>query len=115
MRPFELLTSFGRVQRRTHNKIFAVDSQLAVIGGRNIVVDYFDVHRSVNFRDVELLAAGPIPHAAVTSLDDFWNSPWVVPIEAFLKRTPTDPRPTRSPPSSRSSSGAPRSPQRPRP
>jgi len=90
MRPFELLTSFGRVQRRMHNKIFAVDSQLAVIGGRNIGDNYFDLNRTVNFSDVELLAAGPIAHAAVTSFDDYWNSPWAVPIEAFLKRAPTE-------------------------
>ena len=90
MRPLELLTSFGRVQRRMHNKIFAVDSQLAVIGGRNIGDNYFDLHHSVNFSDVELLAAGPIAHAAVSSFDDYWNSPWAVPIEAFLTRTPTE-------------------------
>ena len=89
MRPVELLTSFGRVQRRMHNKIFAVDSQLAVIGGRNIGDDYFDRHRAVNFSDVELLAGGPIAHAAVSSFDDYWNSPWAVPIEAFLRRAPT--------------------------
>jgi putative cardiolipin synthase len=90
MRPLELVTSFGRVQRRMHNKIFAVDSQLAVIGGRNIGNNYFDLHRSVNFSDLELLAAGPIAHAVVSSFDDYWNSPWAVPIEAFLARPPTE-------------------------
>jgi cardiolipin synthase C len=90
MRPLEALTSFGRVQRRMHNKIFAVDSQLAVIGGRNIGDDYFDVNRRVNFTDVELLAAGPVVHAVVASFDDYWNSQWAVPIEAFLSRTPTE-------------------------
>ncbi|MBS0375977.1 MAG: phospholipase D family protein [Proteobacteria bacterium] len=90
MRPLELVTSFGRVQRRMHNKIFAVDAQLAVIGGRNIADSYFDLHRSVNFSDVELLAAGPIARAVVTSFDDYWNSPWAVPIEAFLERPPTE-------------------------
>jgi cardiolipin synthase C len=90
MRPLELITSFGRVQRRMHNKIFAVDSQLAVIGGRNIGDNYFDLHHSVNFSDLELLAAGPIAHAAVSSFDGYWNSPWAVPIEAFLERMPTE-------------------------
>ena len=90
MRPLEFLTSFGRVQRRMHNKIFAVDSQLVVVGGRNIGDDYFDMNRSVNFSDLELLGAGPIATAAVASFDDYWNSPWAVPIEAFLARTPTE-------------------------
>ena len=89
MRPVEFITSFGRVQRRMHNKIFAVDGQLAVIGGRNIGDNYFDLHRGVNFSDLELLAAGPVAFAAVASFDEYWNSPWAVPIEAFLKRTPT--------------------------
>ena len=90
LRPLELLTSFGRVQRRMHNKIFAVDSQLVVVGGRNIGDNYFDLHRSVNFSDIELLAAGPIAQAALASFDDYWNSPWAVPIAAFLDRTPTE-------------------------
>ena len=89
MRPVELVTSFGRVQRRMHNKIFAVDGQLAVIGGRNIGDNYFDLHRGVNFSDLELLAAGPVAFAAEASFDEYWNSPWAVPIEAFLKRMPT--------------------------
>ena len=91
MRPFELLTSFGRVQRRMHNKIFAVDAQVAVIGGRNIADDYFDLHGSVNFSDLELLAAGPIARRVVASFDDYWNSVWAIPIEAFLARPPTEP------------------------
>jgi cardiolipin synthase C len=89
MRPLEFATSFGRVQRRMHNKIFAVDGQLAVIGGRNIGDNYFDLHRGVNFSDLEVLAAGPVAHDAVASFDEYWNSPWAVPIEAFLKRMPT--------------------------
>jgi putative cardiolipin synthase len=89
MRPFEFATSFGRVQRRMHNKIFAVDGQVAVIGGRNIGDNYFDLHRGVNFSDLELLAAGPVAEAAVASFDEYWNSAWAVPIEAFLKRMPT--------------------------
>ncbi len=89
MRPLEFVTSFGRVQRRMHNKIFAVDGQLAVIGGRNIGDNYFDLHKGVNFSDLELLAAGPVAHDAVASFDDYWNSAWAVPIEAFLKRMPT--------------------------
>ena len=89
MRPFEFATSFGRVQRRMHNKIFAVDGQVAVIGGRNIGDNYFDLTRGVNFSDLELLAAGPVAHAAVASFDEYWNSPWAVPIEAFLKRMPS--------------------------
>ena len=89
MRPVEFATSFGRVQRRMHNKIFAVDGQLAVIGGRNIGDNYFDLHRGVNFSDLEVLAAGPVAHDAVASFDEYWNSPWAVPIEAFLKRMPT--------------------------
>ena len=89
LRPLEALTSFGRVQRRMHNKIFAVDSQLVVIGGRNIADPYFEMHHSVNFSDVELLAAGPVAQAAAASFDDYWNSPWAVPIEAFLKQAPS--------------------------
>jgi putative cardiolipin synthase len=90
MRPLELLTSFGRVQRRMHNKIFAIDAQAAVIGGRNIGNTYFELDRTVSFSDVEVLAAGPVARAAVESFDAYWNSAWAVPIEAFLARAPTE-------------------------
>ena len=34
-------TSFRRVNRRMHNKTFTVDSQITIIGGRNIADEYF--------------------------------------------------------------------------
>jgi cardiolipin synthase C len=63
---------------------------MAVIGGRNIGDDYFDLDRAVNFSDLEVLAAGPVAREAVESFDEYWNSPWAVPIEAFLRRAPTE-------------------------
>src|SRR5208282_2906310 len=37
-----------------------------------------------------VLAAGPVAREAVESFDEYWNSPWAVPIEAFLRRAPTE-------------------------
>ena len=89
LRLVESIARFGRVQRRMHNKIFAVDSSLLVVGGRNIGDHYFDRDAAMNFRDVELVCAGGVAAAATHSFDAYWNSVWAVPIEAFLRRAPT--------------------------
>ena len=53
------ITEFQRVNHRMHNKIFLVDSAVAVLGGRNIGDDYFGVDPKLNFRDLDVLAVGP--------------------------------------------------------
>ena len=43
-RTSQLLTRFGSVTRRMHNKSFTVDNQAAILGGRNIGSEYFEAH-----------------------------------------------------------------------
>jgi cardiolipin synthase C len=89
MRPFEALSRFKRLNRRMHNKIFAADNQVAIIGGRNVGDDYFDADPRRNFADVDLLAIGPVVRQATQSFDEFWNSKYAIAPEAFLERRPT--------------------------
>jgi len=81
--------NFDRLIRRMHNKIFIVDNVVSIIGGRNIGNVYFNLDTSSNFRDFDLLMAGPVTHRASTAFDDYWNSAWSVPATALVKKEPT--------------------------
>ena len=48
--------------------------------GRNIGDIYFGVSDEHNYRDLDVLAAGPIVSDISESFDVYWNSPWAVPI-----------------------------------
>jgi putative cardiolipin synthase len=75
----------GSLDHRMHNKIFLVDSAVAVLGGRNIGDDYFGVDEKLNFRDLDVLAVGPAAKEAGEAFDMYWNSPAAVPITVLLK------------------------------
>jgi len=76
----------GSLDHRMHNKIFLVDSAVAVLGGRNIGDDYFGVDEKLNFRDLDVLAVGPAAKDAGEAFDIYWNSPAAVPITVLLKK-----------------------------
>ena len=76
---------FYRLNRRMHNKALVVDGTAAVIGGRNIADEYYDMHREYNFRDRDLMGIGPIVNEIAASFDRYWNSGWAVPVEAFVR------------------------------
>lgn len=75
-----LATEFQRLNRRMHNKTFVVDAAFGIIGGRNIGDEYFDLHLEANFRDRDVLAAGPIVHHVSQNFDAYWNTPLAYPI-----------------------------------
>jgi cardiolipin synthase C len=81
----QYLTDLDRVNRRMHNKVLVVDNQLAILGGRNIGDNYFGISEEDNFRDFDLLMAGPLVKETSTAFDVFWNSPWAIPAEALTK------------------------------
>jgi putative cardiolipin synthase len=91
-RMVHLVADFGRLNRRMHNKIFAADNQLAVVGGRNIGDKYYGLHPEHNWRDLDMLVRGPVVRDISTSFDDFWNSEWAVPVAAFTWKTRSDRR-----------------------
>ena len=56
----QFLLEGRRLNRRMHNKSFIADNSVAIIGGRNIGDDYFDAGNDNNFRDLDLVAIGPV-------------------------------------------------------
>ncbi|WP_298447569.1 phospholipase D family protein [uncultured Marinobacter sp.] len=71
---------FQRLNQRMHNKTFVVDGALGIMGGRNIGDEYFDLHPQTNFRDRDVLIAGPIVADLSANFDAFWNSASSYPI-----------------------------------
>jgi len=70
-----------RLNQRMHSKMLVIDQQVAITGGRNYQDDYFDWSDEYNFRDRDVLIAGPEVQAMQSNFDAFWNSRLAVPIE----------------------------------
>ena len=72
-----------RLNQRMHNKLFAVDNQIAIVGGRNIGDAYFGLSESYNFRDLDVIVAGPMVGKVSDSFDLYWNNDWSVSASAL--------------------------------
>ena len=79
------LGHFKLANRRMHNKSFTVDNQFTVVGGRNIADEYFELLDDAEFRDFDMLAAGPVAAEVSVTFDRFWNHKLSLPIEALDK------------------------------
>jgi putative cardiolipin synthase len=77
-RAAEIIERMERLNHRMHNKLLVADNRAAVIGGRNVGNEYFGLSTHFNFRDVDVLGAGPVARQASEVFDAFWNSQWVV-------------------------------------
>ncbi|MEO8564950.1 MAG: phospholipase D family protein [Betaproteobacteria bacterium] len=80
----ELLGDATRMNRRMHNKLFVVDNEIGIIGGRNIGDAYFQEGRDLEFGDYDVIAAGVVVKDMSATFDAFWNSPLAIPIEALF-------------------------------
>lgn len=74
------LCCWRQLNRRMHNKLLVVDGLAAIVGGRNYQDDYYDWGETYNFRDRDLLLAGPQVAAMTASFEAFWESPRSVPV-----------------------------------
>ena len=68
-----IVFQFRDLNRRMHNKVMLIDDRVAVIGGRNVQDEYFDWNAEYNYRDRDLLIAGPVTQAMKRNFDAFWN------------------------------------------
>ncbi|MGA9827007.1 MAG: phospholipase D family protein [Rhodanobacteraceae bacterium] len=79
----QILFDGRRLNRRMHNKSFIVDNDVAIVGGRNIGNEYFSVGDAPQFRDLDVVAIGPVVAAASRSFDAYWNNDAAYPVKAF--------------------------------
>src|SRR6202012_401934 len=85
-RTTNLFTQIGHFTRRMHNKAMIADNQLAIVGGRNLGDEYFSASETLQFRDLDVLAAGPITADVSASFDDYWNSSISYPLRVLNKQ-----------------------------
>jgi putative cardiolipin synthase len=87
-RALQLLTRFGSVTRRMHNKSFTVDNQVTILGGRNIGDEYFEADPALMFNDLDVLAIGDVAAQVSTSFDHYWNHPLAYPVAVLQPNQP---------------------------
>lgn len=99
-----ILCCFSRFNQRMHNKLLLVDGEIGIAGGRNIENRYFDWDQQFDYRDRDVLVAGPGAGAEMqASFERFWAHPRAVPLTRLndvnrrLVTGPADPTPA-SPP-----------------
>ena len=91
LRGLEFLGHHGRLDYRMHNKLFIADGAAALIGGRNIGDQYFQVDPGSQYADDDVLVTGgaEVGELAAT-FELFWDSESAVPIESLVKASVRD-------------------------
>ncbi|MEZ5658375.1 MAG: phospholipase D family protein [Burkholderiaceae bacterium] len=82
------LFDFARMNRRMHNKALIADGAAAIVGGRNIGDEYFQVGQGVFFHDLDVLATGAVIAETSAAFDAYWNSRSVLDVDHVLDKGP---------------------------
>lgn len=85
-RAVEFMFNASRLDYRMHNKLLVVDNAIALIGGRNIGDQYFQIDPESQFADDDIFAAGPIAQQLSATFDEYWSSALSIPAEALSSR-----------------------------
>ncbi len=80
MRAIEFAFNASRLDYRMHNKLLVVDNAIALVGGRNVGDQYFQVDGESQFGDDDVFVAGPIARHLSGTFDEFWNSDLAIPV-----------------------------------
>jgi putative cardiolipin synthase len=89
IRNLEFVLNSARLDYRMHNKLFVVDSSIALAGGRNIGDEYFQDGGEFDFGDYDIFSAGPVVMKLAEQFDIYWNNPLSIPVEALNNGKPT--------------------------
>ncbi|WP_296252750.1 phospholipase D family protein [uncultured Stenotrophomonas sp.] len=76
-----VLCCFRRFNQRMHNKLLVIDDVIGVVGGRNYQDDYYDWDSEYNFRDRDVVVAGPEAREMAANFQAFWVARRSVPAE----------------------------------
>jgi putative cardiolipin synthase len=77
------LCCFTRFNQRMHNKLLLIDGRVGITGGRNYQNRYFDWDAGFNYRDRDILVAGPVAQRMQASFEEFWVHRKTVPVAAL--------------------------------
>lgn len=73
-----------RLNHRMHSKSFTADSQISILGGRNIGDEYFAARPNGLFADLDILAIGDVVPEVSKAFDRCWNSGFSRPLESLV-------------------------------
>uniref|UniRef100_UPI002FDFC7A3 phospholipase D-like domain-containing protein n=1 Tax=Silanimonas lenta TaxID=265429 RepID=UPI002FDFC7A3 len=76
-----IVCCFRRFNQRMHGKLLLVDGVVGITGGRNVQDRYFDWDPAFNYRDRDLVVAGPAVREMQADFDRFWVAERSVPAE----------------------------------
>ena len=79
------LTDFSRANRRMHNKSFTADSQVTIIGGRNVGDEYFGAAEGLLFVDFDVMAVGPVVTEVAKDFDRYWACDSAYPLDRIVR------------------------------
>ena len=71
----------AKAQYRNHRKSLVVDGVEAIIGGRNIADEYFDLSEEYNFVDRDVWLKGELVTSIAESFQDVWESDYVIQVK----------------------------------
>jgi len=69
-----------KLNQRMHTKLLLVDGAIGISGGRNYQDDYYDWDPDYDFRDRDVLVAGPVARDMGEAFETFWNDRRSVPV-----------------------------------
>jgi putative cardiolipin synthase len=92
VRRLEFLLNSRRLDYRMHDKLLIADNAAALVGGRNIGNQYFQIDPESQFADDDVFAAGPIVPELSRTFDEFWNSTMAIPAQALGQPHESRPR-----------------------
>jgi putative cardiolipin synthase len=90
VRGTEFLFNKSRLDYRMHNKLFLADGAIAVVGGRNIGDQYFQVEPDSQFADDDVVVTGPLVPKLAETFQTYWDSKLAIPIEAIAPKKQYD-------------------------
>ncbi len=83
-RPVDMVLDLKRINRRMHNKSFIADNQIALIGGRNMSNQYYNVSDNYQFSDVDVMLVGAASDEIIHSFDEYWNDDYAFPVRRLV-------------------------------
>ena len=85
--PFEfaagILCCFLRFNQRMHNKLLLIDDAIGIAGGRNYEDRYYDWDDAFDYRDRDVLVAGPAALQMRASFERFWKHKDTTPLSCL--------------------------------
>ena len=86
-RALDMILDLKRINRRMHNKSFIADHQVALIGGRNMTNQYYNVSDNYQFSDVDVMLVGTAVKDISHSFDEYWNHEYAYKVQEVVNQS----------------------------